>query len=209
MAVPAATRQYPKNDSLAQAWDLLNWSLEIAHGNQVYYPVSDVESVVDFPTNSAIWQARAAEMRGFNGLAIAQFVGYRDPQLHPRLDSLRDNVCLEVDQNTIWNERNYDLIHSRVIGHIEKWPEFLANVQACLASGGELIIEVVEIIPSTDDDSLPETYPLLKLSRILYEPSETPEEQLGHVFSNIGRDLNKIGMQPKITHYKLPVKHHG
>ncbi|KAK1517226.1 hypothetical protein CABS01_16688 [Colletotrichum abscissum] len=64
------------------------------------------------------------------------------------------------------------------------------------------------MIPSTDDDSLPETSPLLKPSRILYEPSETPEEQLGHVFSNIGRDINKIGMQPKITHHKLPVKHH-
>ncbi|KAK1658545.1 hypothetical protein BDP55DRAFT_637770 [Colletotrichum godetiae] len=108
----------------------------------------------------------------------------------------------------MWKERKYDLIHSRVIGYIENWPEYLRNVQSCLATAGVLHIEVVEMIPFTDEGSLPETSPLLKLSRILYEPSEISEEHIGHGSSNIERDLKKIGMQPKIEHRKLPVKHH-
>ncbi|KAK1659844.1 hypothetical protein BDP55DRAFT_333071 [Colletotrichum godetiae] len=173
MAVPSATRQYPKNDTLAKAWDLLNHTLEIGFGHQSWSSVPEVKLAADFPTNSAIWLTRAAEMRATNGLANAQFIGYRDPQLHPRLDSLDDDICLEVDPSMMWKERKYDLIHSRVIGYIENWPEYLRNVQSCLATAGVLHIEVVEMIPFTDEGSLPETSPLLKLSRIFFQSNIT------------------------------------
>ncbi|KAK1503889.1 uncharacterized protein CCOS01_16964 [Colletotrichum costaricense] len=207
MAVLSAIQQYPKNlwqNALAKAWDLLQHTLEIAFGPQSWHLVTEVKLAADFPTNSAIWLTRAAEMRALNGLANAQFIGYRDPQLHPRLDSLNDDICLEVDPNMMWKERKYDLIHSRVIEYIENWPEYLRNVQTCLAPAGVLNIEVVEMIPFTDEGSLPETSPLLQLSRILYEPSET--SRIGRVSSNIGRDLNRIGIQSKLVQYRLPVK---
>ncbi|KAK1657489.1 hypothetical protein BDP55DRAFT_638666 [Colletotrichum godetiae] len=208
MAVPSATRQYPKNDTLAKAWDLLNHTLEIGLGHQSWSSVPEVKLAADFPTNSAIWLTRAADMRASNGLENAQFIGYRDPQLHPWLDSLDDDICLEVDPNMMWKERKYDLIHSRVIGYIENWPEYLRNVQSCLATAGVLNIEVVEMIPFTDEGSLPETSPLLKLSRVLYEPSETPEEPIGSVSSNIEQDIQNLGMKTTLTTHKLPIKHH-
>ncbi|KAI3551965.1 methyltransferase, partial [Colletotrichum filicis] len=98
----------------------------------------------------------------------------------------------------------YDLIHSRVIEYIENWPEYLRNVQTCLAPAGVLNIEVAEMIPFTDEGSLPETSPLLQLSRILYEPSET--SRIGRVSSDIGRNLNRIGIQSKLVQYRLPVE---
>lgn len=64
---------------------MLQHTLEIAFGPQSWHLVTEVKLVADFPTNSAIWLTRAAEMRALNGLANARFIGYRDPQLHPRL----------------------------------------------------------------------------------------------------------------------------
>ncbi|KAF4473897.1 hypothetical protein CGGC5_v017004 [Colletotrichum fructicola Nara gc5] len=132
------TDQYPKNDLLANAHDLLHRTLSEYSSSLPF--LERIKCILVFPTNTAIWAIQAAEEMASHGLTEVKIVGFRDPLLHPPLRTLRHNVDLQVDQHALWKEkRKYDLIHSRELGYMNNWPEFRGNVLQCLAAADTTI----------------------------------------------------------------------
>ncbi|KAK2769683.1 methyltransferase domain-containing protein [Colletotrichum kahawae] len=193
----------PLQDRLANAHDLLHRTLSEYSSSLPF--LERIRHILAFSTNSAIWAVQTAKEMASHRLTEVKIVGFRDPLLHPPLRTLPHNVVLEVDQHALWKEkRKYDVIHSREIGYMNNWPEFRGNVQHCLAAAGELRIEIVGMIPLSDDGSLHKDSALLKLSRMLWEPPRTSKEPIVDPFT-ITQDLEKIGMIVSTVHRKLPI----
>ncbi|KAH0420296.1 DUF1752 domain containing protein [Colletotrichum camelliae] len=161
----------------------------------------DTVRILDFPTGSCIWAMEAAEEEGVvqskNGVEV---VGYRDPELHPPLIDLPQNLCLKANQNDIWGNGQYDFIHSRVIERMDDWLAFVTNVKTHLRQKGEVKMEIISMLPQSDNQTLKESSPLLLLFRSLYGKREAATE-----CEEVKRLLKAIGLQVQLDRRMIPI----